>query len=215
MRTKRTATFLVLLTAMLRTSALAQEPAPAQPPGEAQLAQEFQKSAPTLFKEWTERRLAISRARILGQRIRPNLCHGWTHFRFEKCNDDVPPTEYRIDVTRTDSILTPFLGHLYVHVDETCDVRSVVGVKGMDLEKHEESMAALEPSCVGKTYEECTAAGGRDAPRLVGSTCTGGPHSVSTFHGEVHLIYRWSQGKWEFQEEKSEKPVPPAAGVTG
>jgi hypothetical protein len=204
---KHGAILLILFSAVLRGDAVSQESAPAQPPGEAQIAQEFQKAAPMLFKEWTERRMAAQSGKGLGQHIKPELCHGWTHFRFEECKDRVPITDYRLDVTRTDSILTPFLGHLYVHMDEVCDVRNVVGVKGMNLEKNEESMTTLEPSCVGKTYEACIAAGGRDAPRLIGSACTGGPHFTSLYNGEVDLIYRWSQGKWEFQEEKRGKPV--------
>jgi hypothetical protein len=68
----------------------------------------------------------------------------------------------------------------------------------------------LEPNCLGKTYKECIAAGGRDAPKLMGSACTGGPGGLLPYDDdEVHLTYRWSQGKWEFQEEKGEKPALP------
>ena len=130
-----------------------------------------------------------------------------SYFEFMDCADVRAPAEYRIDVTKTDSVLTPFLGHLYVPVKETCTVRNVVP-KGMTW--GEKATAALEPSCVGKTYEECIAAGGKPAPKLMGSACTGGPGFSFPFEHDVHLTYRWSQGKWEFQEEKSDKPVPPA-----
>jgi hypothetical protein len=140
---------LVLWTAMVvagsAQSALPQEPPPAQPLAEVQVAQEFKKAAPVLFAEWVARRPEALRRQGLGQREQGGArCGvGITYFVFMDCADVQSPTDYRIDVTKTDSVLTPFLGHLYVPVKETCTVRNVVP-KGMSWS--EKAMAALDPS---------------------------------------------------------------------
>ena len=200
-----------LIVAVLPAWAHSQESAPAQPPAEAQVAQEFKKAAPDLFREWLARRPEVLKRTGLGERKRQRgECRGTaSFFSFMDCVDEQVPAEYRIDVTKTDSVLTPFVGHLYVPVKETCTVRNVVP-KGMTWS--EKSLAALDPYCLDKTYDECIAAGAKPAPKLMGSACTGGPGFSFPFEDEVHLTFRWSEGKWEFEAEKGDKPVPPAGG---
>jgi hypothetical protein len=190
---------------MLARSTPAQEAAPAQPPVEVQIAQEFRKAAPTLFQEWLARRPETFKRLSLGRRNMPSReCVGFSYFEFTDCRDIQTPTEYRIDVTKTDSVITPFVGHLYVSVDESCTVRNAVpsGIAWSD-----KRVAALEPSCVGRTYDECIAGGAKAAPKLAGSLCTGGPEITFPFTDEVHLTFRWSEGKWEFESEKGNKAV--------
>lgn len=181
---------------------------PAQPPAEIQVAQEFKKAAPGLFQEWLARRPETLKRLGGGRRNEASReCVGFSHFQFTECVDLQRPSEYRIDVTKTNSVLTPFVGHLYVSVEETCTTRNAVpsGMAWSD-----KRVAALDPYCLGRTYDDCIAAGAKPAPKLAGSLCTGGPETTSKFTDEVHLTYRWSEGNWEFESEKSDKPVPPA-----
>jgi hypothetical protein len=58
----------------------------------------------------------------------------------------------------------------------------------------------LSADCLDKSIEECLEAGAVKA----GSTYhTSGCRNdlASTFEGSPLLIYRWTEGKWEFQEE--------------
>lgn len=187
--------------------ALCQEPAPAQPMGEAQVAQEFKKAAPDLFREWLARRPEVLRRMGLGHRQHSSnaeCLNPVSYYEFMECIDVQAPTEYRIDVTKTDSVLTPFVGHLYVPVKKTCTVRNVVPKPWS-----EKGLATLDPSCVGKTYDDCITAGAKPAPKMGGSFCTGGPGFSFPSESEVHLTFHWSDGKWEFEGEKGDKPVPP------
>lgn len=208
MRSKVMGMLVVVVAGALSNWTEAQVSAPAQPAAEVQVAQEFEKAAPILFREWLALRPDVLKRVGLGKRNRPNSRCLWVgYFEFMDCKDTAPPSTYKIDVTKTDSVLTPFVGHLYVPVKETCTVRNVVP-KGMSWT--EKNLSAIEANCVGKTYDECIAAGAKDAPKLMGSDCTGGPGFSFPFEDDVHLTYRWSQGKWEFQEEKSAKPAPPS-----
>src|SRR5262245_12211445 len=143
---------LVLVTAVLtRARAHAQEPPPPQPLSEAQLAQEFKKAAPDLFLEWAATRSEVLQRMGVGSRgINRSACMGNGYWQFLECRVTTPPTEYKLDVTKTDSVLTPFIGHLYIPVNETCTARNVVP-KGMSW--GEEALAALDPSCLGKVYD--------------------------------------------------------------
>jgi hypothetical protein len=204
---------MVTISVVVRVWSEAQEFPPAQPLGEAQVAQQFQEAAPGLFQQWLDRRAESREGLTLGHRNRPKggFCPAITHFEFTECRGSKIPTLYKVDVTRTNSLLTPFLGHLYVQVWEDCLVRNVVGPKGTHWGKkgYEEAMTALEPNCLAKTYAECISAGGRNAPKVAGSACTGGPVRMLPSEGSLDLVYQWSQGKWEFFEEKISNGVTP------
>jgi hypothetical protein len=188
----------------------AQESAPAQPLAEAQVAQEFKKAAPDLFREWVKRRPEVLKSAALGERASgPAGCNtGW--FEFIECQDISPPTEYKIDVTRTESILTPFLGLLVVPVHEKCNVRNVVPGA---MSRSEKSLAMLDPHCLGKSYEECTTAGGKPISKMSPGGCMGSSSFSFTHNGEDRISYRWSDGRWEFDSEKGDKPVPPTGSA--
>jgi hypothetical protein len=148
----------------------------------------------------------------LGKPNKPsNQCPGTRYIEFTECKDTVTPNEYTIDVTKTDSVLTPFVGHLYIPVKESCSVKNVIpkGRKGGT----PKSIEAMVAGCVNKTYDQCIVAGGKDSPKSFGSVCTGGAAYTFPFEGKLHLTYKWSQGKWEFQEEQGAKPAPPSSAV--
>lgn len=195
----------------LELSAQEQVNPPAQPQSEMQVAQDFKKAAPTLFREWLERRPEMQKRMAVGhrQKFGAGCYSSGSYYEFRECVDARIPTEYKVDVTKTDSVLTPFVGHLYVPVKETCTVKNAVP-EGVTWS--EAKLAILDPSCLGKMYEECIAAGAKPAPKKLGSACTGGPGFSFPFEGEVHLTFRWSDGKWEFEGEKADKPVPPQRG---
>jgi len=177
--------------------ALAEE-TPPQPPSEVNVAKDFEDAAPQLLQEWAERRPKVLDLLRLGRWSKPTSgCMGVRYFEFTDCTPTKTLSDYRIDVTKTDSVLTPFIGHLYVQVREPCTVRNAVP-KGASW--GEKAFAKIEPFCLGKTYEECITGGAKPAPKSSYSACTGGPSRSFTYDDEIHLTYRWSKGKWEFQD---------------
>lgn len=194
-----------------------QESAPAQPPAEAQIAQEFKAAAPDLFKEWRSRWTdALKEQETKGRRMLrrefgrnlsghadpDEIAPGWVVF--SECVQDEEPTTYTLDVKRTDSILTPFIGTLTMTVTLKCEVRKVI-TPGTFVTK--EKNARIEAACINHTYEECLASGAaRPVPE--GGVWAGMGDIRFTYKGEVVLVYRWSEGKWEFKEEKAEPPLP-------
>ena len=181
---------------------------PVQPPEEVRIASEFEAAAPTLFNDWKIRRPEVLRAVGLGMQGKElstcNTMFGHTWFyTFIVCQDSSPPATYSIDVKKTDSILTPYLGMLAIPVSETCDVKNVVPAKASWTKKNFEKHA---PACIGKTYAECIAHGASDAPGFVGSACTGGAGFSFSYTGVQRVYYRWSKGKWEFQREEQDPP---------
>lgn len=194
---------------LLTVCVWAQEPSSvpsAQPSAETQVAQQFKEVAPQLFKEWLERRPGVLKKLTLGQRVEAPGCPGASWFEFIECADIAPPVEYQIDVTRTDSILTPFLGKLVVPVREGCSVRRLVPGA---LRRDNKSVAKLDPYCLGKTYNECVAGGAKPISKFSPGGCMGSPGGTFTHEMEVSVTYRWSEGKWEFEGEKGDKLVPP------
>lgn len=184
---------------------------PVQPPAEVQVAQDFKKAAPDLFRAWLSQRSEVRKRLAFGHRreFRSKCYVRGSYFEFMDCADDEAPSEYQIDVTKTDSVLTPYLGHLFVPVKVTCAVRNATP----DARSwSEEKLAALDPFCLGKTYEECISGGAKPASKTMGSACTGGPGYSFKADDKVHLTFRWSEGKWEFEGEKSDGPVPPHSG---
>lgn len=196
----------------------AQESAPAQPLAEAQIAQEFKAAAPDLFKDWQSRWTdALKQQETKGRRMHrrdsgrnlsghPELddqvVPGW--IVFSECVQDEEPSAYTLDVKRTDSILTPFIGTLTVTVTLKCEVRKVI-TPGAFVTK--EKTARIEAACIDHTYEECLASGAA-RPVPTGGLYAGLGDLSFTYKGEVVLAYRWSEGKWEFKEEKAEPPLP-------
>ena len=130
---------------------------------------------------------------------------GSNFFEFIECEDISPPLDYSLDVVRTDSLLSPYVGIIKVDVTERCEVRRAWASQSMSQKKFD----ALAPSCIGKTYEECIKAGAKPVSKLMASACTGGPGFEFSYAGEVTLVYRWSKGKWEFDEEEIEPPRDP------
>jgi hypothetical protein len=199
---------LLLALASLPTTSKAE--GPAQPPAEAQVAQEFKAATPRLFEEWKEWRQAHQKEMALGHwRARPyGLCPEHTHFEFLECSGRSPEGFVKIDVNKTTSILTPFVGHIYVLIAETCIGRSLVPAKGNNPQKSEfaAQISELAKSCIRKTYDECLAAGTKKAGTLWGVACTRGPKWIASYADTVDLVYRWTEGKWEFEDEVRREP---------
>src|SRR5262245_44512396 len=92
----------------------------AQPPAEAEVARQFEQAAPELFATWKAGRPAEVRALSNGRYGREDLYYC---FEFSLCEDAPPPTSYSIDVKKTDSILTPYIGILTIPVKLSCSSR--------------------------------------------------------------------------------------------
>jgi len=177
--------------------------APAQPKAEAEVAQEFEAAAPALFADWLARRPEDLIAGSLGRLYDDE---GWRWFNFTLCKDVVAPSTYQINVRKTDSLTTPFLGELIVPVKETCTNRvlhgGVTSMKAID---------RLIPFCVDQPYDACLKAGGK-APSGF-AKFNGMPPAVAnnlTFplEDETTVLYAWRGGKWEFdKEQRPEMPV--------
>jgi hypothetical protein len=128
------------------------------------------------------------------------------YYEFTNCHcESAKPTEYSIDVKKTDSILTPFLGIIRFKYGFACEARNVVP-RGLNW--NEANFKAIAPSCLDKPYEECVKVG-KPAPKLLGSACTGGPTRTLHFSDTLVLTYRWSHGKWQFEKKESAAPTSP------
>ena len=189
---------------------LAQEPQTGvrgQPLGEAEVARAFKEAAPELFQQWLDLRPELLKKRALGVHMKASAGRpGGKYFIiFTECTDIVPPSEYRIDVTRTDSILWPYLGHLYVPVRESCTPRAVTP-KGIS--KWDEKIALLARHCVGNTFEECLKVeGGKPVSESNTRAITSRSGTFTAEREEIHVVYGWTQEKWEFQEERQDEPT--------
>ena len=129
--------------------------------------------------------------------------NGWAEF--SECVQESEPTTYAIDVKRTDSIMTPFIGTLTVPVALSCTVRQVIP-PGTFVTK--DKAAKLEAACFGHTYEECIASeAARPVPKTGMYAGLGGDKAFA-YTGKVVTAYRWSEGKWEFNEDKADPPLP-------
>ena len=194
----------VLGIAGLASPCLSQDPA--QPQAEIDVVERFEAAVDDLFQQWLKRRPDSLKAAGLGvQGTAASGClsgKGSYFFEFIECSDIAPPQDFALDVVRSDSLRSPFVGVIKVPVNERCDLRRVVASKMMAQKKFDE----IAPQCLGHSFEECIAAGGRLAPKLLGSACTGGPGVAFAYQGEVTLHYRWSKGQWEFEEESVDPP---------
>ena len=195
--------FAALLLTPATATAYAQDE-PAQPLAEVEIVERFQEEADALFLAWlVDRPERLKRAGLGKQgQVATAACtsskKGSNFFEFIECEDVEPPTNYSIDVVRTDSLLSPFVGLIAVPVTERCNLRRAYGGPGMSRKKFDELM----PHCIGKSYGACISAGGRLVGKTVSSACTGGPGGLFSYEGKATLTYRWSKGKWEFDEEE-------------
>jgi len=178
----------------------AQEP-PAQPQIEVDIATRFQEAASDLFAEWVKLRPHTLKDAALGLE---QTCWQMTYyFTFISCEDQASPVLTALDVRKTDSILSPFLGILRVQTRESCVVKRAVPAKWNWYDK---TAAVVRPFCIGKTYDGCIKGGAVPAPKTVGSACTGGPETRFPYEGDLTLSFRWSKGKWEFEREELKEP---------
>jgi len=208
------------MTAFLEDSAAQQT---AQPLAEQNVAAEFQQAAPRLFQEWKTDYATSADLQIFGTEASsadPSCYSSGAAFFFEfaKCTPNTEPVLVSIDVRRTDSLLSPFIGIIVGTVSETCVVARLVPTKGNWSRKH---FDRIKDRCLSRSHEECLAAGALPAPKGMTSKCTGGPETTFSFKSEAIIIFKWSQGKWEFekQEMKEERRIPAtlrvAAGAEG
>lgn len=177
--------------------------APAQPLAEAEVARQFEVAAPGLFKEWLSRRPDVLKALADGQYAELGGGQIYYCFEFSVCVDAVPPGTYSIDVRKTDSILTPFVGSIIIPVKVSCTNQVLSSSMRRKLADE------LAPSCLGHTYDECAAAGGKEPSgfsKFNNAPCAGRDDLKFSYEDEVHVSYAWRQGKWEFQEETKKKP---------
>jgi len=174
---------------------------PAQPQAEVDIATRFQEAAPELFAEWGKQRPSVLKDAALG--LEQSCWEKTYYFTFISCQDQSPPVLAGIDVRKTDSILTPFLGILKVQTRESCLVKRAVPAKWNWYDK---AASVVRPFCIGKTYDECIKGGAVPAPKTVGAACTGGPQTPFPYEGDLTLSFRWSRGMWEFEREELKEP---------
>ena len=156
----RRATLLLLsLVCVPFSSFLGEEPA--QSPAEENVVTSFEQASQNLFEGWktTQYRESLKAlgAGVTGPRDRHPDCYNAWFFEFLTCEEAAPPTMDGIDVTKTDSLMTPFLGIIKVRVHEKCTIRRLVGALTMT----EKSYKKIEKSCIGRMYDDCRMAGGR------------------------------------------------------
>jgi len=201
------------------TTASGQESEHAQPPAEVEVAQEFKAAAPELFKKWLEARPEQLRDRGRGELANlictPNL---WSmlpiasdqpSIQFLECKDSTIPTEYRIDVRKTDSVLTPFEGLIIVPVKMSCSINAASSNR-FTAKKRDEVITA----CVGASYEQCLDAGGKRFPGIGRRRCVveGLGLRLETpfsYEGAEYVTYGWTGGRWEFQKQHEEPALRP------
>lgn len=172
-----------------------------QPESEAAVAARFVEASPVLFDAWVAVRPEALRVAGRGRIMEPltAACSTAYVYEFLTCEDNEPPKLVSIDVRKTESILSPYVGVMRVSVNESCHSRRVVPSK---VKWKEKAHSQVKDSCVGKSFDECISAGARPAPKLLGAACTGGPSTEFSFQSDdVEVYFRWSMGKWEFDRE--------------
>lgn len=173
---------------------------------EAEVARQFEQSAPRLFAQWISERPERLKASAVGSYIGEGAMRNYYCFEFFFCEDTATPSEYSIDVRKTDSVLTPFIGVLIVPTHMTCTIQALsAGLKRSTADR-------LAASCIDHTYDSCLAAGAK-VPSKAGAMY--GPCSQTavghtfTFEDEARVSYAWRQGKWEFKSVEQKKPAHP------
>src|SRR5262245_30897768 len=97
---------------------------PAQPTSEETIASAFEAAAPQLLEEWISRRPAELEGMQKGSRGIVSHCGEKNYwFEFLSCKDTAKPILVGLDVKKTDSLISPFLGVLTVHTTESCDLK--------------------------------------------------------------------------------------------
>ena len=187
----------------------------AQPPAEAQVAQEFKAVAPELFKKWLEQRPEQLWTRGRGELDElacKDIVSGSMFVRdfvaFNECSDSSEPSAYQIDVKKTDSLLTPFLGLIILPVKMSCIIHGA-NVSAVTAKKSVARIAA----CVDAPYEECLAAGAKGFGGLATQICGAKGLRLETpfnYVGKLRLSYRWTEGGWEFQDQHEEPALNPS-----
>jgi hypothetical protein len=204
---------------LISAGAWAQQTPPVQPPGEAEIARQFEEQAPDLFQQWLKRRPAVLQQLAFGRWNETDFsvtvpCPPDISFTFSECSDVEVPTDYKINVRKTDSILTPYIGELLINVKVRCRIRHLFPPGfTFSIEKYREAATLMAGSCIGKRYEDCAAAGAKPREKAGFFGCSGREANFS-FDDEAVVTYRWSHEKWEFQEDKVNKSVPSASGQT-
>lgn len=210
MKLRRTPTMaiasLVLATAM--TVNYAQEST--QPQAEIEVVEQFQSAADSLFVQWLSdrprelKRVALGYQGTAGPQCKAGAW-GNAFFEFIECSDIETPTDYSLDVIRTDSLLSPFVGIIEVSVFERCTVRRAWAGRWTK-RANRAKFNSLQAHCYGKTFQECIAAGAEVVTTSFGVLCTGGPGFQFSYKGKARMTYRWSKGKWEFDREETDPP---------
>jgi hypothetical protein len=184
-----------------------QEAVQAQPEP-AQLPSEFKAAAPDLFRAWLEDRPAYMKKLSLGQMGQKTVGKGATantaqYVTFMDCQDTMSPAEYRTEMKETDS--PPTMGLMSVPVKMKC-IQNGAFTSALNADK----MINMFAACVGATYEGCLAAGMKPMNRMMKAMWRiKGIGTPFSYEGEQHITYRWTEGKWEIQDQREEPPLRP------
>lgn len=178
-----------MLTILIAVALSAASDAPAQPPAEESVGAEFEAASRELFMVWLEGRPERLRDIAKGRQDGRPGRFSFVQFQFLECSDESPPAISSIDVKKTDSVLSPFIGVIRIATDEQCFLRPV-WPPGMGGKAQQEAMI---PRCVGHSYQDCIEARGKPMPEKYTKIV---PRS-----GETTVYYRWSHGRWEFDKE--------------
>jgi len=197
----------VFFSALCMRSSIADD-APAQPLAEAEVAHQFETAAPALFHEWLADRPGELKSLADGRNVESQGYTLYYCFEFTVCEDVAPPTAYKIDVRKTDSILTPFVGTLIIPVKLSCADRILTSSRSRS---ESDKMA---PVCIDHSYADCASAGAKPPSGFSkfnkamgsGGPCTSRDGLKFGYEDEIRVSYGWRQGKWEFQEEMKKKP---------
>jgi len=172
------------------------------PPDETDIAQSFAATAPALFEVWLGMRQESLQQSAHGHQGNPGKHCAFPNrsmfFEFIACTDTKQPELIGMDVRKTESLLTPYLGILYVEVSVDCVSRRVVPPGRKWGKKYFDKIAS---SCLDHTLEECLQAGGKRPPPLAWSSCPSGPETAFDYEATLDLTFLWSLGKWEFESE--------------
>jgi len=155
---------------------------------------QFEQASHELFAEWLSLRPATLKGAAVGTQEGTPGALGRLEFIFVECSDVSEPRMVSIDVRKTDSVLSPFLGIIHVETNESCVRRPVWASGWVGKDKQE----ALIAACVGKPYDECIAARGKPMAKRLDR-----PFSYS---GHLTIFYRRSKGQWMFDREDSAEP---------
>ncbi len=193
-----------VILATLTGPVISQESAPVEPSEEEQAGRYFKETAPDLFQAWQKGRPAYLRQLRLGRLLRVS-CTGviFQFVAFTECEDSVAPTDYRMDVKKTESMMTPFIGVLIIPIKMRCTVQHSVPAI-ISAKKLEAQLGA----CLGQNYEECKAAHmspmRMEEKQFCGLMGLGKPFS---YEGEVRITYGFTDGKWELENQSENPPV--------